>query len=539
MSAIEVLETIAEIGTRECQQWRLGFFKRHPAIAQSMADQYAARAADESNGGYVSANRWLRAFDQSLKLGRTGLYVDCGDDDIKNYAEIKSKNLNREFIDFAKRTGDKAAIDYIKKQVERAGFDFPLELNGRETKEDRVDKAVSAVARVIDAKWWRGKLRKKATRQMEHINRCNGLVNKKAGAYVSDFTLTKRRHQRSRNNQLLLGLEAENEDGYTANLLDLASRGQSNPVNKRNELMLRMRGYEEIARDMNLNGLFLTLTCPSKYHAINSDGTKNKKYNGSTPKEASDYLTELWARIRAKWARNGIRPFGFRITEPHHDATPHWHVLIFMAPAYEDLAMEIFKYYAMKEDGNERGAKKYRYDIVAIDWSKGTAAGYIAKYVAKNIDGFAVGEDHEVGVAANTTAARVDAWASCWGIRQFQQIGGVSVSVWRELRRLRDPLTDITEKDLEKIRAAADEGDWAKFVKLMGGPTVKRDSMAVKPTYKDSESSYGEVVKKIEGVVMWGIVRAITRLHTWTVRKVGEGQNQEKVVELGYQNSPP
>jgi hypothetical protein len=35
--------------------------------------------------------------------------------------------------------------------------------------------------------------------------------------------------------------------------------------------------------------------------------------------------------------------------------------------------------YALHEDGDERGAKEYRFKAVAIDWQRGTAARYIAK----------------------------------------------------------------------------------------------------------------------------------------------------------------
>ncbi|MBL1887440.1 replication endonuclease, partial [Klebsiella pneumoniae] len=106
----------------------------------------------------------------------------------------------------------------------------------------------------------------------------------------------------------------------------------ANPAIRRCELMTRIRGFENICNELGYVGEFYTLTAPSKYHATTKAGYRNSKWNGASPSDTQSYLTGLWARIRAKLHREEIRIFGIRVAEPHHDGTPHWHMLMFMLP---------------------------------------------------------------------------------------------------------------------------------------------------------------------------------------------------------------
>src|SRR5690606_39027693 len=94
-----------------------------------------------------------------------------------------------------------------------------------------------------------------------------------------------------------------------------------------------------------------------------------------------------------------------------------------------------------------------------------SATGYLIKYICKNIDGYGVDNRQAKGTEdwanknAVEVAEKIEAWSRTHRIRQFQQIGGASVTVWREVRRLSEQ-----EGAVENIRQAARDGNWAAFV---------------------------------------------------------------------------
>lgn len=367
------------------------------------------------------------------------------------------------------------------------------------------DDALRFFARLQKEKWWLGKLRKIHDRWREHLMIATTYVSKVSSPYCSEPCLREWTAQKKANFEYLQAMELEDQDtGERISLLDKVMGSVSNPKIARHELMVRMRGFEDMANEMGLVGMFYTLTAPSRYHATHvHSGKRNDKYCNASPRKTQKYLCNVWSRVRAKWGREGIRTFGFRVAEPHHDGTPHWHLLLFLRPEEVELATDIFHEYALQEDGSEPGAAEYRFTAKPIDEEFGSATGYIAKYISKNIDGYGMdGEfDHESGKPVKEMAMRVRAWASRWSIRQFQQIGGAPVSTWRELRRLGSREL-VLHPELEAARAAADAPDWPGYVNAQGGPFVTRDCLRVRLNYEYTENGndYGDTVAKITGV---------------------------------------
>ncbi|MGY3949830.1 replication endonuclease, partial [Aeromonas allosaccharophila] len=176
----------------------------------------------------------------------------------------------------------------------------------------------------------------------------------------------------------------------------------------------------------------------------------------------------------------------------HADGTPHWHAAIYLPHDQANRFRLICRKECFRDSPDELGAKKHRFTCKAIDLKKGSAVSYCAKYIAKNIDGFAVGTDYETGTNATDSVHRVLAWKSANNIRQFQQIGGPTVTAWRELRRMANQDYDmpgfetLTQGDwllLDACRRAADEGNWSAFCVAMGGIFCPRDKQALRPSY--------------------------------------------------------
>ncbi|SAF23737.1 bacteriophage replication gene A [Enterobacter hormaechei] len=390
------------------------------------------------------------------------------------------------------------------------------------------DEIAPAVMRMFNEVWWRGRLRRIAASWREHLQIAVGNVSKKRHAYASKNCVTDWREQKRRTREFLKGLDLEDEDGNRISLIEKYDGSVANPAIRRCELMTRIRGFENICNDLGYVGEFYTLTAPSKYHATTKAGYRNSKWNGASPSDTQSYLTGLWARIRAKLHREEIRIFGIRVAEPHHDGTPHWHMLMFMLPEDVERVRLIIRDYAWEEDHHElrsEKAKKARFHAEAIDPEKGSATGYVAKYISKNIDGYALdGEtDDESGELLKETAPAVSAWAARWHIRQFQFIGGAPVTVYRELRRLADTETAHgLSVEFAAVHDAADAGDWAGYVNAQGGPFVRRDDLQVRTLYEPRTefNQYGEETVCIRGVYDAAVgagTPILTRLTQWKI----------------------
>lgn len=435
------------------------------------------------------ANIFLREITESLR-GVHVVQLDASDDEVRAAADKQAARCLR-MAHRAGSNGRREVADYVR----RCGVEPP----------DKDMPDGPALARMQCPLWWRRKLRRLLAVRVEGAAIRLGLVNRRWDCYVSDESLRRVQAQKCRNAQMMEATRLENENGQIYTIAELAAKSPANAEIRRAELMVRITGFERIARDMGHVGFFVTVTCPSKMHkfkTVNNQVVENQKYDGTTPRQAQDYLCALWKNASRAIKHKKISPYGMRIVEPHHDGAPHWHMLFFCEKAHSKTITEIMRKYALKIDGSEPGAALHRCKIEYIDWDKGSAASYIAKYVSKNIDGYRVGTDLE-GAPALESSQRVQAWAKTWGIRQFQQVGGPPVTVWRELRRVKtlpETAPDFLRMAHEAVnKTAVYEGRenacvaWDRYVRAQGGPACGRNyRIRLSTVEQEGQNRYGE-----------------------------------------------
>ena len=487
------------------------------------AAQVAAREAREliARGGADTPTRHVKAADvlglKKTLAGGKGEHAAALREKLDKLAARFAGGVSVRSIEAmatARRGGGKgAALAALEALCRRWGIE-PAEVGAS-------CDVLPAIRRMCCERWWLRRLRRAHGRRCEGAAIKAGVVRRGLWPYATQDAIERRQAQRKRNAAALDKALVEClETRESLKLAEVVAASIANPEVKRAELMTRIKGCDAIAAEAGHACEFWTLTAPSEFHPMRIVGgfaELNPNYSGKTPKEAQAYLSRVWARARAAWKRRGLEVFGLRTAEPHHDGCPHWHLIAYGSRRDLRFARRLLRVYALRQDHDEPGAREHRFR--AMEARAGTrGAAYAAKYVSKNIDGKGLEADIDAEGQRKISASvkRVDAWASNWGIRQFQFFGCPSISGWRTLRRLRGPVA-VVGSMLERARAAADDSDFAGYWRawVAGG---------LKLIYRAAEhlTAYGDVAAERIAGVCEGARRALLPEKTWVIHWKGE-----------------
>ncbi|EOX0727838.1 replication endonuclease [Klebsiella pneumoniae] len=411
------------------------------------------------------------------------------------------------------------------------------------------DLIPGSLARMRCADWWYRKMWQMRCEWREEQLRAVCLVNKKASPYVSYEAVIHKREQRRKSLEFFRSHELTNEQGDTLDMEDVVNASSSNPAHRRNEMMACVKGLELIAEMRGDCAVFYTITCPSRFHATLNNGRPNPKWTSATVRQSSDYLVDTFAAFRKAMHKSGMRWYGVRVAEPHHDGTVHWHLLCFMRKKERRAITALLRKFAIREDREELGNNTGpRFKSELINPRKGTPTSYIAKYISKNIDGRGLANEisKETGRSLRDNAEHVNAWASLHRVQQFRFFGIPGRQAYRELRLLAGqaarqqadkkvgaPVLDNPR--LDAVLAAADAGCFATYIMKQGGVLVPRKHHLVRTAYElnDEPSTYGDHGIRVYGI--WSPIvegRICTHAMKWKmVRKAVDVQ--EAIADQG------
>jgi hypothetical protein len=422
----------------------------------------------------------------------------CSDMDLSDLATRRADLM----MDLINELAVPVTLEWINAKLARLEAK-PLKYEGKTSHEQQLKIMVS---RVCCEHFWRKQVRRAQVQKREAQEIAAGNVCIRAGQlYVSDVTLSRYLQRQASNKAMLENAEIESEDGQVMTLWDAVQTSTANKSIRRGELMTRIRGAEEWATAAGMVGIFTTNTTPSRFHASLFSGGMNPNFQGATPIAGQQWLSNAWSKTRAQIKRDGIKVFGYRVAEPHHDGCPHWHMLLWVSPEQATQLTDLMRAYWLQDGGDEVGAQEHRFNFKVIDQALGGAIAYIGKYIAKNVDDFGSvgteghkehGQQQEL-IEGGNKAQRATAWASAWGIRQFQPLGQPPVTVWRELRRIDDGMVLGASKALQAAHAAVNKvegkrADWNAYMQAQGGAMTGRNyQLRLEIDTEEKQGRYG------------------------------------------------
>jgi hypothetical protein len=276
--------------------------------------------------------------------------------------------------------------------------------------------------------------------------------------YCSDQTLAFRKQQQDITKETLSKIYVSRK--HSDQLITLADLAMNQELQKFNKLYHLTKNVELMADEAGLTGYFITFTAPANFHPNPLIGKRS--YDQANIRNAHTHIQNGWKLIRARLAKAGIPLstttfFGLRTVEMHQDGCAHWHLMIFTTPenfsVFNQHATEIFP-----------GYNQWKYEI--IDKSKGNAASYIFKYIAKAVDSTQFtheklkpdnldSELFALDKSVLTHAARVSAALKAQRIRQYQCFGlGNALTKYRLINKIEEHVDNFASPSVRTTLSA-------------------------------------------------------------------------------------
>ncbi|EMN7422349.1 TPA: replication endonuclease [Vibrio parahaemolyticus] len=308
---------------------------------------------------------------------------------------------------------------------------------------------VDAHKRLMNQDYCKRKITKLVMSEMLYSAQCKKTIGAKSTAYAPNTLVKFRKLQKQYNAEILANRFIMVKGGK----ISLASF-ISTTDKKISELYAKVKGFETIANEHDMEWAFITITAPARYHP-NPSKPSRTGWNNKSALAAHEELKSYWNAFRKSLSKKGIAMdsgqfFGMRITEPHKDGCPHWHLLCFFQPELKDLLFHEKEGLLPKKFSHSKSAVKTVFGKMDTLGSEGvaSAATYCFKYLTKSLGG-----DMDEVVTANIEQKpdksidgieRIEAWRAATGIRAYQLFGMKGLSnVWNSIRKISSQIPSV------------------------------------------------------------------------------------------------